>query len=214
MNTISLLEQLGFSKNEATLYLGLVDSGPITIAEIAKKTGLHRPIVYKTLPLLQSRGLVISTKKGARTLFIAENPEKLETLLNETEAVFYNLMSELKAKYKSKENRPIVKLLEGKKGITSVFDDLVKTLRRGDIFYRYSSARESRDEYLPKNYRKISEGKKLERFVITNKIQASQKEPRMDRAMKVIPDEYALFDRPRNEDNHQKYSLFHTCKIQ
>lgn len=194
MDIQSLLKQLGFTEAEAAIYVGLIETGPATVAEIAKKSGLHRPNVYKTLPLLQERGLVTSAKKGARTLYVAEPPEKLEVLLRETENAFHTLIPELKATYESYEKRPIMKFLEGKKGITFVFDDLVKTLKRGDIFYRYSSARGSKDEYLPTNYRSIRDSKQLERFVITNSIQAGTKKQRMERAMKIVPKKYGLFD--------------------
>jgi len=189
-----LLIQLGFTENEAKIYLGLVETGPITVAEIAKKTGLHRPAVYKTLPALQTRGLVTLTKKGARAFYVAEPPEKLETLLNETQIAFYNLIPELKAVYESQEKRPIVKFVEGKDGIAFVFDDLVKTLKHGEVFYRYSPACEAHNEFLPKNYREIRDAKKLERFVITNPAQAAKKKPRMERSIKVFPEKYGPFD--------------------
>lgn len=194
MDIKTLLGRLGFTDNEGTIYFELVETGPTTVAALAHKTGLHRPTVYKTLPLLQARGLVTPAKKGARTLFVAEPPEKLEVLLHETETAFSRILPELQAAYTSKEKRPVVKVLEGKQGITFVFDDLVKTLKRGDVFYRYSSVRASRDAYLPKNYREIRDAKKLERFVITNTTRAKEKKPRMERAIKIVPERYGLFD--------------------
>ncbi len=188
------LKQLGLSDAESVIYLALVEHGPSTVAAIATKARLQRPVVYKVLPLLQSRGLVTATKKGARTLFVAESPDKLEGLLHETETALFQLIPELKAKFESSDIRPAVKVLEGKQGITFIFDDIVKTLKYGAIFYRYSSARVSRDEYLPKNYRTLRDAKKLERFVITNRTQASLKKPRMERGMKIVPDKYGLFD--------------------
>ncbi len=194
MDRKNLLKHLGLSENETMVYLKLVESGPATVAAIAAKTSLHRPIVYKTLPTLQSRGLVTLATKGARTFFVAEPPEKLETLLRETEAAFYQLIPELKATYESQDKRPLVKFLEGKSGITFVFDDVVKTLKQGGVFYRYSSSNESRDAYLPKHYREVRDSKKLERFVITNAVQAGTKKTRMERAMKIVPEKYGLFD--------------------
>lgn len=194
MDPKPLLQRLGLSEHESRLYVGLIESGPSTIAAIAKKTGLHRPTVYSVVDDLIERGLVTPGQRGARTFFTAEPPEKLQYLLEDAQRDLYQLIPELKALVETKNKRPVSKLLEGKQGIAFVFDDLVKTLKHGDVFYRYSSARQSRDAYLPKNYREIRDQKKLERFVITNPTQAAGKGPRMERAVKVVPEKYGLFD--------------------
>lgn len=196
MNKVELLERLGLSNKESSIYLSLSESGPATVSEISKNTGLHRPTVYQTLPALQKLGLVTESKKGKRAYFVAESPEKLRTLLSETESKLNELVPELKAVFESHEQKPLVKFLEGKKGITFVFEDLVTTLKRGDVFYRYSSARnQSRaDSYLPKNYRALRDQKQLERFVITSETSAKQKTARLERAIKTVPKEFGLFD--------------------
>jgi sugar-specific transcriptional regulator TrmB len=194
MEIKNVLFSLGLSKHEQTTYLHLVRCGAGTVAAIAAKTKLPRSTVYQVLPELQRRGLVATIQKGARTLYLAESPEKLESLFRQTEIAFYQFLPELKAAHESQEKRPMAKFLEGKQGIQSIFDDLVKTLTYGDVFYRYSSAKGSRDEYLPRGYRELRDAKKLERFVITNRTQSERKKQRMERAMKIVPDTYGLFD--------------------
>lgn len=194
MQITELLRRVGLGKNEADMYLALLETGPATISDISKRTGLHRPIVYKHLPVLQEQGLVTVSRKGERNLFVAEPPDRLERLLDDVRGQLQIVLPGLTESFHARGKRPTVKTLEGKKGIKFVFEDLVRTLRRGDTFYRYSSASKSREEYLPSTYRAARDAKQLERFVITSQARASEKGPRMERAIKVFPKEYGLFD--------------------
>ncbi|MDO8521576.1 MAG: hypothetical protein Q7S52_05670 [bacterium] len=76
-----------------------------------------------------------------------------------------------------------------------MYEDILATLSKGGIFYRYSSTKEARREgfYVPKNYRARRDAKKLERYVITSKGSASRKSPRLERAIKTIPPSSDLF---------------------
>jgi len=95
-----------------------------------------------------------------------------------------------------KEKRPLIKFLEGRKAITFVLNDLVRILKKDDIFYRYSSAKDARknEKYLPHDYRKIRDQKQLQRFVIANENSMIGKKPRLERAVKFVPQNYGLFD--------------------
>jgi len=195
MNSEDILRTLGLSQKETAIYLTLLETGPATLAKVAQNANLHRPIVYKTLPLLQERGLVSTMPRGKQTLYIAESPEKLEGILEHLKVQFAELIPQLKSAYRSTEDKPVVKHLDGKKGIMFVFDDLVTVLKRGDIFYRYSSARDvaNANAYLPPRYRERRDAKQLERLVIVGEHQVKTKRPRLERDMKIIPEEYDPF---------------------
>lgn len=196
MKKENILEKLGMRQDEANIYAALLGSGPETVSGIAKSTGLHRPAIYRILPHLIERGLVTSVPRGKQKRFAAESPEKLKTLVDEVAGDLQEAIPELMRAFSSRSKKPIVKFLEGRKGIMSVFEDLILTLRRGDVFYRYSSGREVKknERYLPKNYREVRDQKQLERFVITNEQTAKTKKPRLERGMKVVPKDFGLFD--------------------
>ncbi|HJN85218.1 MAG TPA: helix-turn-helix domain-containing protein [Patescibacteria group bacterium] len=194
MDPKQLLLRLGLSENGANIYLSLVERGSLTVSDIAKATGIHRPIVYKHLPELLDHNLVTTTKKGKRTLYVPESPRKLESLVDETKSDLKEMMPGLQEAFSASGKRPIVKYIEGGKGITFVMSDVVHSLKRGDIWYRYSSSTKDTDKFLPKDYRKVRDAKSLERFVITSEEYTKRKKPRMDRAMKTVPKEFGLFD--------------------
>src|SRR3989344_3480754 len=68
--------------------------------------------------------------------------------------------------------------------------------KKDHVFYRYSSAKDAvkNEKYLPKNYRAIRDQKQLQRFVIANENTMVGKKPRLERAVKFIPNNYGLFD--------------------
>ena len=189
------MSHLGLSENEAKLYLALLEKGPCTVSDIAKHSGLHRPTVYKHIPDLQQKGLVTTTRKGKRILYIGESPEKLEHLLDRVNEEVRLAIPELVEEFGKRKHKPVIKFYEGKHGIREIFDDIVQTLKRGDIFYRYSSRKEPMsDKYIPKDYRARRDAKQLERFVIASQGYAKKKKPRLERQIKIVPNNFGLFD--------------------
>lgn len=193
---VRILEKIGLSNHESGVYLSLVESGPETVAGIARNAGINRPAVYKTLPTLIEKGLVSKGPRAHQQKYVAEDPDKLGMVLENTKAALEDYIPELKSIFHTLEKKPHVKYLEGPRGIRSVFDDLVASLKRGDVFYRYSSTSnlERAEKYMAKNYREIRDKKQLERFVITSERQAKSKKPRMEREIRTIPKEYDLFE--------------------
>jgi sugar-specific transcriptional regulator TrmB len=196
MEKEQLLEKIGLSKEEGKIYLALLGSKPETVSGIAKLSGLYRPVIYKLLPGLIEKGLVVKVVHGKHNHFSAESPERLETLLDVVAKNIKQAIPELMNSFASCNTKPVIKFLEGHKGIESVFDDLVRSLKKGDIFYRYSSGRDVKrnERYLPERYREMRDQKQLERFVITNESTASAKKPRLERGIKIIPRKYGFFD--------------------
>ena len=71
------LEALGFYKNEAKVYLALLELGFCTTGPLIKKTGLHRNIVYESLDKLISHGLVSSTMQRGKKHFRTLSPARI-----------------------------------------------------------------------------------------------------------------------------------------
>lgn len=196
MNTQRLLQTLGLSISEGAIYTTLLKHGQLTLAEVARLAQVHRPAAYKDLPALIQKGLVSSTSKGKRTLFQAESPEKLTQMLAVTQDSLHEALPSLVEMYNKKSNAPRVRFLEGKTAIASVYDDILQTLNTGDVFYRYSSAANSRrrNAYVPKNYEERRDAKRLERYVITNTKTAEQKKRRLERYIKIVPAQFDPFE--------------------
>lgn len=184
-----LLSGLGIGEAEAKLYVLLFTKGTLSVVEIAKLAKLHRPRVYALLATLRARGLVEVHMRGKRQEYAAASPEKLKDIVASLSETTERMLPELTREYHKGKEQPAISVHEGKAGVTQVFRDLVESSARGETFYRITSEKDldHTNTYLPRDYRKIRDEKKLERFVISSPAIGKQKKARMERAMKFIP---------------------------
>ncbi|MDO8495091.1 MAG: helix-turn-helix domain-containing protein [bacterium] len=79
------LQTLGLSEKESAVYLAALELGPETAQNLAKKAGINRPTTYVQIELLKQKGLMSEVMQGKKTLYVAESPERIESLLNNFE---------------------------------------------------------------------------------------------------------------------------------
>lgn len=191
------LMNAGLTKIEAKAYGSLAERGMLSVAEVARHGGLHRPAAYKALSSLISKGLVKTVVAGKRKTYTAESPEKLERLMDESHANAKEALRELTLVAKRPGLRPKVTYGEGKKAIQDAFSDVVHTLQRGDTYFRYSSGAmpdRKQEKYIPKDYRETRDRKGLERLIITNVPTQKVHGKRLGREVKVVPPDFDLFE--------------------
>jgi sugar-specific transcriptional regulator TrmB len=193
------LQRLGLSERGSEVYLTLLQNGRMSVSDISRKTGLYRTMVYDAIAELEREGLVTMSLQGKYKRYTAESPKKLEAKFLELSNKFDEELSALLAlEHTPTSCRPVVSYIEGQKGIIAINDDVVSTLKKGDVYYRYSSAKvsgaEKRQTYLSKKYRLLRDQKQLERKVITNVANKAGKRPRLEREIKVVPPDFDLFE--------------------
>ncbi len=79
---IDYLEQLEFSKIEAELYISLLESGPMSVAELAERVKLNRTAAYAYIDSLFKKGVVVKIK-GKSNKIAANSPENLNYLVEQ-----------------------------------------------------------------------------------------------------------------------------------
>ena len=126
MTVENILHQLGFSTNEATVYLAALSTGLTSAAHIAKKAGLQRTTTYSVLDYLVKRGVVGQSKVRGKTRFAAEPPEKLLVLVGDIHIKLKKALPELEALYNKKGAKPKILFYEGREAIQSVYDDTLR----------------------------------------------------------------------------------------
>lgn len=145
MIEISDLEQLGLPKNEAKTYSSLLELGSSKAAEIIKKTGFHRNIVYDNLSHLIKKGLVGNIKKGKKTYFQAMPPHSLLELtemkakkIEEEKVIAQKLIKEIMLLQTLTKKKEEAIVYQGYKGVTAVLEQLLK--EKHDIYAFGASA--------------------------------------------------------------------------
>lgn len=199
MKHTQFLQKLGLTERESIVYLTLLEHGHMGVSEISRTSELYRTDIYHALGRLKEEGLVTIQLKGKYRSYKAASPRTLEKKFLELANSFDDEIDALSAlEHTATGERPVFNYVEGQKGIMSIHDDIVTTLKKGDIYYRYSSAKvtgvERRQNYLSKKYLLLLDQKQLERKVITNVANKAGKRPRLEREIKVVPPDFDLFE--------------------
>lgn len=89
------LNELGFSSEESSIYLCLLERGPLSILHTSKFTGIERTKLYRMIDLLKDRGL-IEEKLAFKSRVIKAVPiEKIEEMVDEKIKQSKNLQNNL-----------------------------------------------------------------------------------------------------------------------
>lgn len=190
----SVLERLGFSKEESLIYLALLKQGPLSPSEIIRKTRIHRPATYRVLSKLIENRLVYIMPKGKTKVYVAESPNKIELIFQEIEDEFNAEIHELMDIHERRDKKPIVTYDEGDRAITEAISHVVHDLKKGDTYYRYSPALTlSQRKYIARDYRTVRDKKGLERFIITDESSKKKFSIKLGKTIKAVPDDCDLF---------------------
>ena len=123
-----LLEELGLSQNEALVYLSALSFGPGTVLKIARASDMKRTTVYSVIEALKQKGLMTIEMRGLKQLFVAENPEKLEAIINNKKNQLDKKMPELAALYNLRGGESVVKYYEGIESVKSVYESMIRDI--------------------------------------------------------------------------------------
>jgi HTH-type transcriptional regulator, sugar sensing transcriptional regulator len=144
-----ILKNFGLSEKEISVYLALIELGPSSVREISTKSQVNRGTTYDILKALINLGIVSYYNKESKQYFVAEEPEKLLSALDQKkedleevrESIKENLPL-LKTLFEKQGGKPVVKFYEGSKGVRQIFEDVLEevTKQKDKYYYLYSSA--------------------------------------------------------------------------
>ena len=75
--------KLGLTDSEARVYLAMLKLGEHGVQHIARQASMSRTATYDIVSTLQHKGLVSEITRGKKTVFAAEDPEKLAAYFSE-----------------------------------------------------------------------------------------------------------------------------------
>jgi len=173
-----ILEEIGLSRNEIKIYLALLKLGSTTTGAIIKETGAHNSKVYDSLERLANKGLVTHVIVANTKHFKAVNPERLLDFLEDKKKDIENKEKEIKKvlpELKLMQNLAVdeqeAEIFKGWKGMETVFNEGIKDMGKGDIWYvlgAYAGEdKERTDAFIQKVIMKCEE-KKMKWKIIYN----------------------------------------------
>lgn len=161
----TILEKMGFSDKQITVYLALLQNGPSSVRKLAENTGINRGTVHEILKFFQDQGLASYYHKDKNQYFAAEDPLKLKQIvksktddLKQVEFKLESLVPELQALYQQEGEKPVAKYFD-KKGLKHILEDLLETCAKSeDKKYRVYSAAQIR-EFLYEDFPSFSDAR-------------------------------------------------------
>ncbi|HEX9804079.1 MAG TPA: helix-turn-helix domain-containing protein, partial [Candidatus Dojkabacteria bacterium] len=124
------LASFGLTENETILYLTLLKSGPSSIMDLSRETGIKRSTAHNNVEDLIKKGLAIQTVHKERRRVMAEDPEKLHMLMEQKKWELSSLEKNLPGVVnlinadfpQKKESQELeIKYYEGLSGVRSIY---------------------------------------------------------------------------------------------
>lgn len=139
---ISLLTKLGMTDKEIRVYLALLSLGKTKSGQVVKKTGIPSSKIYHILNSLIEKGLVGYIIQGKVKWFHASKPAALRHLIDvkeeevtQTRKELENIMPSLEAEFAAEKRDQYVEILEGLRGIKSLYEHSLQLCSEGETMY-------------------------------------------------------------------------------
>lgn len=121
------LVQLGFSKNQATVYEALIELGQSKASAIIKRTGMHRNIVYEALDELVHRKLAFKTSKGGVAFFQLSDASTIVTDAQKQLQTAEEISNEINSLRQKASHE--TKMYEGMSGLDTYIQHIYRELK-------------------------------------------------------------------------------------
>ena len=143
----TLLQNLGLSDKESTLYTLLLELGQVQASILTAKTGLKRATVYKSLYALIAKGLVRQQDIQKKLHFAPLAPDNLLKLSDEqfdkqerARLDLQGILPVLTSQYILSVEKPVISTFEGVEGLKKIYEDTLNStteilaiVQKGDV---------------------------------------------------------------------------------
>ena len=126
---VDILEKIGLSEHESAVYFASISLGPTTALTQSRASGVKRSTVYSVIETLKRKGLMAEELRGLKTVFFANNPDKLGDVLNERKDLLGKHLEEFKTLYNLNEEEGTIRYYEGLEAIKSVYDGVLSDIK-------------------------------------------------------------------------------------
>jgi predicted DNA-binding transcriptional regulator len=124
---VKLLEQTGLTEKEAQVYLALFELGQGRVMEIAKKTGLKRPIIYIILEGLIKRGYASQLPNTKVNIFQAADPSIILNKIKTTVRDLSEMLPYIRTLQNKGGKKPRLFFYDNKEAIWGVYEEMSRS---------------------------------------------------------------------------------------
>ncbi len=192
------LIEMGLSENEATVYLNALSLGKTTILKISKASEIKRTTVYSAVESLKQMGLMKIEQIGWKTFYSAENPDKLERIIENKKQKLQESLPDLKTLYSAEGGSSLIKYYEGVEAIKNIHLDLLDEVKFGEDYWVISDSAKwmSEDQKFFEKFVEKRANKKLNNRLLLQDSEIARKykqnETIYNMQIKIFPQEIQL----------------------
>ncbi len=125
MDVYSALMEFGLENRETKVYTALLELGPTTASQLAKKVSILRPTMYEVLNRMMQKGVISSSISGGKKIFEAIKPKILLQILDDKKKILQDFIPELEELVKVGHTEQKVSTFFGEKGLKTIYDDML-----------------------------------------------------------------------------------------
>lgn len=126
MSYIIKLQNIGFKKEEAEIYLACLKLGTAKVSQLAKEVDIPRTSIYVYLKNLLEKGYIKKTKKAGIEYFSAINPAIILEDSKEKIESFSKIVPQLEKLLDFPGNKPKVEYSDTAQGLLKLYEEMAK----------------------------------------------------------------------------------------
>jgi len=134
----AILEDIGLSNSEISVYLTLLELGASTSGPIVDQSKLHSSVVHRALNSLVLKGLITYVIVGKDRHYQSINPDNLVSFIDDKKKRLLSLLPELQAKKELEKDRNETEMFVGNSAIFSMLNSLISDGKRGEPYLSFS----------------------------------------------------------------------------
>lgn len=145
---IKIFQEIGLTDSEIKVYLALIELGSSKKGPLVKKAGITSSKIYEVMDKLIDKGLASYVTKDKVRYFNAAPPSRIKDYLKEKESNIRNqeqeldkLLPILELKQKLTEKGTDAEIYRGWKGMQTVYNDLLTSLKKGEGFHIFGASK-------------------------------------------------------------------------
>ncbi len=131
---VQVLEKVGLTEHESLVYYASLSLGPSPVLAISRTAGVKRTTVYSVIESLKMKGLMAEELKGFKTIFFANDPDKLEAVLGERKDLLDKNIAELKTLYNLNDEQGTIRYYEGLEAVKGAYNNIISEAKIGDYY--------------------------------------------------------------------------------
>lgn len=125
--TREILEKLGYSPEEAKLYLAALALGEATVSELAQHAEIPRTTASGIIARMKDKRLLTPFTKRRRTYWVAEDPAKLHAALRNDEQTFESILPKLVSLKRGEAGKTFIKYFTGLTEMKIIVSDIANS---------------------------------------------------------------------------------------